>query len=188
MEITIKTADLVIIYKPLGEDLDVDFFLTDIDSHLKKIFKPKKSKGEVATRRHTNKNQNPNKENIIFIANLPVNTTESDLFDIFKHYGDIACICICKCKRNRAFIRYKTEESALSAIEENVYFRKVKLNISWAKPDKYSSPTGLKRPKGPGSLDFALDDLIKMNMSPVSIKECEIFDWVSQHGDCEYVY
>jgi len=187
MEITIKTADLVIIYKPQGEDLDVNFLLTDIDSHLKKIFKPKQPKSEVTTRRPVAKTQIPNKENIIFISNLPVNTTESDLFYRFKRHGDIACVC--KCKRNRAFIRYKTKESAFDAIdEENVYFRKVRLNVSWARPDKYSSSSSLKRPNGPGSLDFALDDLVEMNMSPVRIKECEIFDWVSQHGDCEYVY
>ena len=77
----------------------------------------------------------------IRVSNLSENVVESDLQDLFRHFGTIARIYLAKDKMTNqckgfAFINYYKKEDAAKAIQAlNGYgYDHLILNVEWAKP------------------------------------------------------
>jgi len=77
----------------------------------------------------------------IRVSNLSENVVESDLQDLFKHFGTIARIYLAKDKQTNqckgfAFINYYKKEDAAKAIEalNGFGYDHLILNVEWAKP------------------------------------------------------
>ena len=77
----------------------------------------------------------------IRVSNLSENVVESDLQDLFRHFGTIARIYLAKDKQTNqckgfAFINYYKKEDAAKAIQalHGYGYDHLILNVEWAKP------------------------------------------------------
>ena len=188
MEITIKTEGKTTVYT-VKDKFNMDILTKETNKYIDLISKYKK----VQTKEYHPKE---NKENMLFVGKLDDKISERDLYDIFGRYGKILCINIIKEDRRKfsyAFIKYEDKRDAEDAMlgEDKKKLNGTRILVRWSRSHEnvLKKPyTSLIRPLGPGSLDFPLEDLVKLNMTCTQIRECEIYDWVSVHGDCEYPY
>lgn len=108
-----------------GDDNDDD------DNKQIKKKKEKKEKKNTKTKEKTQKkNIEVNRNNTVFIKNLPSNITESDIESKFSKFGPIKTIRLVKDKNNNikgfGYIDFETQKAMTSAIEASV---KIKSNI-----------------------------------------------------------
>ena len=97
----------------------------------KKEKKEKKEKKNAKTKEKTQKkNIEVNRNNTVFIKNLPSNITETDIESKFSKFGPIKTIRLVKDKNNNikgfGYIDFETQKAMTSAIEASV---KIKSNI-----------------------------------------------------------
>ena len=110
------------------EDDDND---EDDDNKQIKKKKEKKEKKNTKTKEKTQKkNIEVNRNNTVFIKNLPSNITETDIESKFSKFGPIKTIRLVKDKNNNikgfGYIDFETQKAMTSAIEASV---KIKSNI-----------------------------------------------------------
>jgi RNA recognition motif-containing protein len=106
-------------------------------------------------------NQVDNVETRIYVGNLPFNTTDAELAELFTPYGvvkDATIIRYRESKRSKgyAFIKMKNEDAtkAISALNDSLYLDRT-LKICLA--NKRTHQSELDQSKIPGSIRFAID-------------------------------
>jgi RNA recognition motif-containing protein len=189
MQVSIKINNRTTIFD-VASDFDVEDFLKTTDEYIKTVSNP--SPGLVPS-------------STLYVGNLDSSINERYLKNIFGRYGRVSLVNVnsnIHTKTLFAFVKYEDIRDAKDAQKEENgrYFKGKRIPVEFSKNTAIKSKKNtrcksvnledkfLLTPKGKNALDCTLDELVKYNMTRLEIKKCEIEDWVSVHGDCEYPY
>lgn len=166
----------------VNEGFDVSALVWAFYNYIEQNTKPEQQKQTPPMR--------PNKQNRIFVGGLDPRTDDLAIYYIFSRHASVMSL-VRSDNRTCAFVKFENKKDAEDAIKRENGTRinnRSKMRVEWALPQKNSRSSALRTPNSKDLLECTLDELIKLNMSSVEVKECEIFDWVAEHGDCEYPY